>query len=276
MKQFTAVFSTLVLGVGIANAQGLVDFDGTETGLTAYTNDAITGFTGAGLGTDAFEVSVGATTTWGPGDAFFPMSRQYSVPTGTGLPFGISDDSVAAAQGNSVFESDTSGIAGQAKTDGFFGIIDTVNSKNPNDASVATFTFDVTGLSGIVVSADFAAMGDFEGSDDTVLFEYTWDGASYSTLFESSVDEDGSQPYTMDSGTEVIEDDPMLLNGVLLNDEFQGLSAPVSGTGTELTIRLTAELNGGSEAFGFDNLAVVPEPASAIALALAGLFIRRR
>lgn len=275
MKHLMVAISMVGFGVAGANAQGFVDFDGTETGLVGYTNDVITSFTGAGLGTDAAELETGATTDWGPGDAFFPISRAVTNPTGVGMPFGISDDSVAAAAGNSVFATDEIGFAGQAKTDGFFGVIDTVNGNNPNGAAVATFTFDVAGLSNISVSADFAAMGDFEDSD-TFTFEYSFDGTNFSDLFVSSVDTAGSQNYLMDSGQGVTLDDPVAINGTLLDDEFQTLSASVTGTGSELTIRFTAEANGGSEGFGFDNLTVVPEPASLVTLALGLLMIRRR
>ncbi len=45
-------------------------------------------------------------------------------------------------------------------------------------------------------------------------------------------------------------------NPVRLNNDFQTLSAPILGTGTTLTITMTATQNGGFEFFTFDNLLV--------------------
>ena len=85
-------------------------------------------------------------------------------------------------------------------------------------------------LIGPVVSAEplwsyleMAAMGDFEaGPDgDSFLFEYSVDGGAFQPLFTSSVDEAGSQTYFMDNrGTQVVLDDPLSVNGVLLNNDF--------------------------------------------------------
>lgn len=264
---------------GTASAQvtvGLVDFDGTELGLVGYTNSVYT-YTGAGLGTNAALVSQTASgnSTWSPGDSFWPMTRAAIGPNGIGMPFAISDDSVAAAAGNSVFPTDTLGFAGQAFTDGFFGVTDT---ENPNNTGLiaATFDFNIAGFTSIMVSADFAAMGDFEAAD-LFDFEYSIDGGAFQPLFTSSVDENGSQNYLMDSGAPVLLDDPLLINGVLLNDVYQNFVAPVSGTGSVLSIRFSAQTDG-SEGFGFDNLKVtgIPAPGIPAALALGGLLLARR
>ncbi len=80
----------------------------------------------------------------------------------------------------------------------------------------------------------------------------------------------------MHSGTPVTLDDPLLINGVYLDDNFQTLGAPVDSTGDTLYIRYTAVTNGGTEGFGFDNLTVTPEPASLALLALGALSLLRR
>lgn len=277
------VASAIALGAGasIASAQiGYVDFDGVETGLVGYSNGAYS-YTGAGFGTNAnlLDQALGfASSSWGPGDAYWPMTRAGIGPNGIGLPFSVSDDSVVAAAGNTVFPTDTQGFAGQAlDNNGFFGATDTENGVNSGPI-IANFDFDISGASNIGVRIDFAAMGDFEASSDSVLFEYSIDGGSFATLFASSVDEAIDQTYTMDNpaNNPVIIDDPMLINGVLLNDEFQTLSAAVSGTGSTLSIRLTAVLDGGSESFGFDNLTVVPAPGAIALLGLGGLVAVRR
>lgn len=272
MRSLTCLL-VMALAATTVSAQGLVDFDGTELGLIGYTNPIVT-YTGAGFGTNAALVSTNGTSGWSPGDAIWPMTRAALGPNGVGMPFSISDDSVVPAAGNTVFPGDTQGFAGVNFQTGFFGITDTENGMNSGPIEIL-FSFDITGLSNIGVSADFAAMGDFEAAD-AFNFEYRIDGGAWQPLFTSSVDENGAQNYLMDSGTTVSLDDPLLINGTLLDDNWQTLSAPVMGAGSTLDIRLSAMTDGGTEGFGFDNLSVVPEPASLILLALAGVFIRRR
>lgn len=274
-----ALLATMAAGLAASAASAqlrIVDFDGNDIGLIGYTNDQIVsnGSTNGRL-SDTWTYSNYASF----GDAFNPMSRGHLGPFTTGasqvgMPFAISDDSVVAATGNSVFAGDTSGFAGAARgKNGFFGVTDTVN--NNSGVGVATFAFDITGLTDIHVSADFAAMGDFELSD-SFLFEYDIDGGGFQNLFVSSVDEAGSQNYLMDSGSVVSLNDPLSINGNLLDDDFQRIIAAVSGTGSTLTIRFTAVADGGTEAFGFDNLIVVPTPGAVGLFGLAGLVAGRR
>jgi hypothetical protein len=279
--KFAASVIALSAGASIANAQiGFVDFNGVETGLVGYTN-AIYSYTGPGLGTNATLLDQGlgnANSSWSPGDAFWPMTRANLAPNGIGMPFGISDDSVAPAAGNTLFETDTQGFAGQAfDNNGFFGVIDTENSSN-SGPTVATFDFDITGASNLGFQVDLVAMGDFEASGDFIRFEYSIDGGSFTTLLESTIDESLTQTYTMDNpaNNPVMIDDPMVVAGVLLNDEYQTFSAAIAGSGSTLSIRFTAQLDGGSEGFGFDNLTIVPAPGAAALLALGGLVASRR
>ena len=81
----------------------------------------------------------------------------------------------------------------------------------------------VVSVEPLLVYLDMAAMGDFEaGPDgDSFLFEYSLDGGAFQPLFTSSVDEAASQTYFMDRGTQVVRDDPLSVNGVLLNNDFQ-------------------------------------------------------
>ncbi len=262
----------LVLSAGAAFAQvGYVDFDGTETGLTGYTNSVYT-YAGPGFGTDAAAVSTFGSTSWAAGDSFWPMTRAAVGPNAVGMPFSISDDSVAAAAGNTVFANDVLGFAGMATTSGFFGVTDTVNSFG--STFTADFVFDISGASNLSASIDFAAMGDFETAD-VFDFEYSIDGGAFQPLFTSSVDDAGTQSYLMDSGTPVDLPDPVLINGILLNDVWQTLSAPISGTGTSLTLRFSGTTDG-SEGFGFDNIVITPEPSSLLLLVLGGLGVARR
>jgi len=268
----TALFAAFVGAVSAAQAGGLVDFDGTETGLLTYTNPVYS--VSSGSATDALNVSANGSTVWGAGDSLWPMTRAAIGPNGIGMPFNISDDSVAAAAGNSIFTSDVLGFAGMAKTDGFMGITDTENPNNTGPINV-DFVFDISGDTNIVVSVDIAAMGDFEAGLDFMDFSYSLDGGPLVPLFTSSVNEAINQSYTMDSGATPLIDDPMLINGVLLNDVFQTFSGPVAGTGSTLRIHIST-MTDGAEGFGFDNLSVVPEPASLALLALGGLALLRR
>lgn len=189
---------------------------------------------------------------WGAGDAFQKLQRGVNE-TPFGLPFAIADDSAGS------FPPDDQGIIGVADTEEFFGVVDTVNSDNPSGSAEATWVFDIAGASNLVLSIDMAAMGDFESSDDFV-WSYSIDGAPFQVVFQSSVDEAGSQTYTMDSGTVVPLNDPLLVNGVLLNDVRQPISANLSGSGSQLTLKFEATANGGSEAYVASDIVIRSQP----------------
>jgi predicted extracellular nuclease len=97
------------------------------------------------------------------------------------------------------------------------------------------------------------AMGDFE-SNDFFTWQAQIDGGPTQTIFQSSVDEDGSQTYTLAGGTVVTLNDPMLANGQLLSNILETITANVDGIGDQLTLTLTAQFNGGSEAVAFQNI----------------------
>lgn len=177
------------------------------------------------------------------GDAFGIFARGIS----DSISFALQDDSV------SVFTSDTVGIIGETDSDQFFGIVDTENADNSGPVT-AEWVFDISGASDLSLSIDMAAMGDFESSD-SFSWEYSLDGgATFTTAFVSSVDEAASQTYTLDSGTVVMLDDPMLVGATMLNNDFQTLTTDITGSGSELILRLTAETNGGTEAIAFRNI----------------------
>jgi hypothetical protein len=110
----------------------------------------------------------------------------------------------------------------------------------------------------LFVYIDMAAMGDFEaGPDgDSFRFEYSIDGGAFQPLFTSSVDEAASQTYTMDSGNQVVRDDPLSVNGVVLNKYFQGIYGTIPASSGQVLIRFTATNDGPSEAFAWRNLIV--------------------
>ncbi len=196
--------------------------------------------------------------SWAPGD-WFGWGAYGAWPQGTppGVPFGIADDSVFPVSG-STFAPDTQGIIDSrtAATDEFFSVIDLVNGANAGGSATAIWEFDISGASALSVSIDFAAMGDFETSNDSYTFTYSIDGATALPLFSSSVNEAGNQSYTMESGATPVLNDPLLINGTLLNDELQTLTASIPELGSTLTLQFDATTDGGSEGFVFDNIRI--------------------
>ena len=147
-----------------------------------------------------------------------------------------------------------------------------MNSSNPTGTNTADFVFDISGFSGLSLAMDFAAMGSFEIED---LFDvsYDIDGGGFTSVFTGSPVAGVLQTYFMDSGTQVDLPDPYSINGTILGDDFQTLVEGIAGTGASLTVRITAMMDGGTEAVGIDNLTIrgVPEPASLSLVLLAGL-----
>jgi predicted extracellular nuclease len=180
------------------------------------------------------------------GDGF----QKYQRGVSSSIPFSVLDDSL------SIFTGDSLGIIGEGNTDEFFGVTDTENGDNSGAVS-ATWVFDVGGAGPLQLSIDMGAMGDFEASD-TFQWNYRFDGGPDQVAFASTVDEDGAFTYTLDGGASFTLNDPMLMNGTVLSNELATFSAPLSGSGSQLTITLTARTDGGSEAFAFQNLVVGP------------------
>ena len=169
------------------------------------------------------------------------------------IPFAVVDDSAGT------FPPDTLGIIKAGDTDEFFGIVDTNNPDTSGRDVVATWVFNVSGASNLSLSIDMGAMGDFEASPTTGDFfnwSYSIDGGAAQTAFQSSVDEDASQDYTMEGGAVVTLNDPMLVNGVLLNNDLQTQTAALTGSGSQLTLVLTANTDSGSEAISFQNIVI--------------------
>jgi len=205
-----------------------------------------------------------------PGDMF--GIRSTSNPGTPGIPFNVADDSAGS------FPPDALGVIDTASDNApFFGVTDTVNGVGA-DTNVATWEFDIASVvSDLSVSIDMAGMGDFESSD---FFDFTYsvDGGAFQPLFTSSVDEAGSLTYTMAGGADVSLDDPLSINGTVLNNEFSNFAESIGSLGGTLALRFSAETNG-SEAFAFRNVlveGVIPEPGSIALLGLGGLALLRR
>ena len=178
------------------------------------------------------------------GDGF----QKYRRGVSPSIPFSVLDDSLA------IFPPDSLGIIKDGNLDEFFGVTDTQNGDNSGPVT-ATWVFSIAGGTGLELAIDMGAMGDFENSD-SFTWTYSIDGGPEITAFSSTVDEAGSYTYTLEGGASFTLNDPMLVNGTILTDDLQTFMTAVAGTGNELTLKLTAMTDGGSEAFAFQNIVI--------------------
>lgn len=236
MKTTLSTFATaalLIFSTAVANAQTDVftdDFD------AAPTNGATRVFA-------PDNSANGGTFPNSPFDVFGIVDRNVN--------FSFGDDSL------SIFPADTFGVIPEGKTDLFLGFQDTANGDNPDpDGNVSvTWTASAAGMTDLSLSFEIAAMGDFEAAD---LLEVTasFDGGAAETLFSSAADEEVTATYTLEGGATVDVDDPFAIDGQIILNEFQTLSFPISGAGSNLTLTLSYAGNGGSEVVAIDNLSV--------------------
>ncbi len=119
----------------------------------------------------------------------------------------------------------------------------------------ATWVFNIAGASDLGLSIDMGAMGDFELAD-SFDFQYSIDGGPPAAAFSIAADEATSQTYTLEGGAIITLDDPLVADGTVLSNDLQTISTPLTGTGSQLTLTLTVDANGGSEAFAFQNLVI--------------------
>lgn len=208
-------------------------------------------------------------------DDGFQVYRRGVSPS---IPAAVLDDSLFATPGDSI------GIIDESNLDSFFGVADTENRDNSGPVS-ARWDFAVSGFADLALSIDMGAMGDFEVTD---FFRWSWslDGGLWTTLFESGVDETATRRYHLAGGGPFDLADPVTVGGVLLSNDMQTFSGPLTAFGDVLSLELTAQANGGNEAFAFQNLIVngtrntvaIPEPGALLLFAtgLIGLFLARR
>jgi predicted extracellular nuclease len=179
------------------------------------------------------------------GDGF----QKYQRFVSPSIPFAVLDDSL------SIFPPDSLGIIKEGNTDIFFGATDTENSDNSGPVT-ATWEFDISGASNLELSIDMGAMGDFEAASDSFVWEYSIDGGPVQTAFASSVDEAGSYTYTMEGGATFTLNDPLLMNGTLVTNDLAPFSTLLAGAGSVLTLTLTTQTDGGSEAYAAQNIII--------------------
>ncbi|NNC75045.1 MAG: ExeM/NucH family extracellular endonuclease [Acidimicrobiia bacterium] len=197
------------------------------------------------------------------GDGF----QKYQRDVSPSIPFGVMDDSFEE------FPPDSQGIIKDYPVDHeFFGVVDTENDQNSGPVS-ATWTFDISEAAApLSLSIDMGAMGDFEvGNDSDVADYFTWeysiDDATPVVAFASTIDEAASHTYTLQGGAEFTLDDPAFVGTTMLTNDLQTLTTGLAGTGSELVLTLTAQGDGGSEAFAFQSIVVTsgePDPDTVV------------
>jgi predicted extracellular nuclease len=225
---FSAALILLTIAAGGAHAQVVA------SDMTASTSQNLLSYTNAYNG--AFSSS---------GDGFQKYQRGVSAT----IPFSVLDDSLVS------FPPDSQGIIDDNNLDEFFGVTDTQNGDNSGPIS-ATWVFNIAGVTDLALSIDMGAMGDFE-SDDTFTWTYSIDGGPTMTAFQNVVDESTSYTYTLAGGATITLNDPMTMQDEILTNILTTFSTALSGTGSELTLTLTAQTNGGSEAFAFQNIVII-------------------
>jgi predicted extracellular nuclease len=186
-----------------------------------------------------------------PADGFNVFQRGVS-PT---IPFDLLDDSAVG------FPGDSQGIIVEADLDPFFGIVDTDNGDTVGAPVTATWVFDISGASDLAISVDLGAMGDFESSD-AYEFAYSIDAGPGVALWSLTADEASSRTYTMAGGLSYTYNDPLDLGALPLSNVLQTVTAPIAGTGSQLTLTVTADTNGGGEAVVFNNIVITSDDGS--------------
>ncbi|MFN2104174.1 MAG: ExeM/NucH family extracellular endonuclease, partial [Candidatus Promineifilaceae bacterium] len=174
--------------------------------------------------------------------------QKYQRGVSSSIPYAVLDDSLVT------YPPDNLGIIDDTNLDEFFGVTDTVNGDTSGPVT-ATWVFNISGAENLSLSIDMGAMGDFESSD-VFTWEYQIDGGPVQTAFVNSVDEAGSYTYTLAGGSSFTLNDPMLVDGLILSNILQTLTTNLTGSGSQLTLTLTAETDGGSEAFAFQNIVI--------------------
>ena len=100
-------------------------------------------------------------------------------------------------------------------------------------------------------------MGAFATATDAWVWSNTMDGIDMGRIFTTLVQETATQTYTMESGTEVTLDAPLLVTpgNVVLTDDYQTLQASLRGTrASTMTVTVSGSLDGGSKAIAVRNL----------------------
>jgi hypothetical protein len=216
-----------------------------------------------------------------------------AFPTSGFDVFGIVDRSINNAFADdsvSIFVDDLEGIIPETKTDFFVGFADIVNGDNPSGEAIVEWTMDAAGQTGLELSFEIAAMGDFEPADvlqftasfdggtptviaelqgsDIDVFTYTMDGGALASPFGNGNVEDANGDPVLDADGNTIPEtntpDPFCFIGagtvsepeIIIINEFQTLTFPITGSGTTLTLALSFNGNASGETMAIDNVQV--------------------
>lgn len=270
-----AIDALEITGTAVAERQVVAgeDFDGGATSL-------VSGFDPASGNRD------------GGGGDFFGVGSLADWPQPTGVPFGLADDSVADVSGGGAFAGDDEGVYGRNADveNDFFALSD---SDEFGAEQTVSWTFDVSGFEDLRLAIDFGGIADgddFGGyGPQTARFAYAVDGTTASTAFDLAATTDtGEFAYRpMDDGTvtpdqgvlavggdnavtkRLAEDGAAADNTLLDKTPASGDGAgmldtfvtDLDGTGSTLTLTLTADVP--FEAFAFDNIEITGVPATA-------------
>ncbi|MCI0681425.1 MAG: hypothetical protein L0Y71_04910 [Gemmataceae bacterium] len=200
------------------------------------------------------------------GDAFALYNQGIAPVAGPGnagaIPFALVDESAGA------FPADTLGIIKSGDLFDFFGVTDTTNADNVSGAPLSvSWVFDLSSSSAqnFILAVDMAGMGDFETLNDSFTWTVTFQDGPTQTVFVSMVDELASKMYTLESGTVVTEQDPILVDGIQLSNDFQSFQRAIGGKPTPssnlVTVTLTASLDGSDEALAFRGIKLLETTA---------------
>jgi len=145
----------------------------------------------------------------------------------------------------------------------FFAIQDLQNAHNPDGVGQAQWLFDISNADSLEIQLDIAAMGDFEISD-WFHWSYQIDDNPLYPLFKIEAETTQEHSYQLASGTSVVINDPLFLNGAPLHNHFTRFSAPLSSSGNTLKLTLDAQQNGGNEVLAFRNIAITGQLTSSV------------
>ncbi len=117
---------------------------------------------------------------------------------------------------------------------------------------------DITGRTDLLFTGFFGANALFLGgafnADDFIRVEADIDGGGFSTILEFQGDEKSGAGSNGDLRQDT--DSNGVGDGVLLIEALASFCANISGTGTALSVRITASVNSGSEEIAFDHFTV--------------------
>lgn len=291
MLMLICAASALPVSTAKAALVAMEDFDGGTVNLISGFNPAVDNRDG------------------GAGD-FFGVGNRAAWPQGfpPGLPFSLADDSVVSVSdpANAAFPTDNEGLFGQnrAPNDKLFVISDTRDFEAAGQPT-AKWTFNIANVPKLNLYIDMGAQAnESSGGFPTsalVTFDYQIDGGPLTNAFTIAPRSDvGGFTYrAMDSGVvpAIGANGPLHASGPTFigkylagsglsdNDKFlnktpaSGVGAgmmdtfnvPIAGTGSQLVLTMTANLD--FEAMAFDNIKIIgiPEPATIVIWAIGGM-----